>query len=122
MESPIDIARRVWPGEWVNFPAPHMTIGGALFGAVIGTTKADDGWRVYLTTRGQTQRIALNADLAEALTTARQKVSDAVLELIRAVGVPTVNVLQDRDLGILGEILAERQRAFPNAKVEELTS
>lgn len=108
METPIDIARRIWPGEWVNFPAPYMTIGG-LFGFVIGSTRADDGWRIYLTTRGLTQRIALHSDYATALTAARTLIAETVLELIRAVGV------QDRDAEVR-RLQVERDEALALAE------
>lgn len=113
-ETPIEIARRVWPGEWAGDKYPSLNLGeNGYFSAIIGMSRADDGWRVYLTTYGRTERIAKATDLADALTGARTKVAESVIELARGVGLAaTFTQTTDLDAAIIAEIVAERQRAF----------
>lgn len=89
IETPLEIVRRVWPGEWCNVGCNiyHLSAGSLLLpcSATIFGLRQND-WVVQWA--GQT--IVRGPDLALALAQARDKVRAAVAEMARAVGLEVV--------------------------------
>lgn len=95
METPIETAQRVWPGEWstidLHFLRRRLTKGGPerpILPAIIEAHPSDLGsiWRVRLRSNGVGVEIGGPGPLAEALTTARQKMREVVKDLVQGVG------------------------------------
>lgn len=91
IETPLETARRVWPGAWEELRPPDTCVLRAgLWIARISVTfyRVGDGdWIV----EGPFQDIARGPDLPAVLAEARDKVQAAVADLARAVGLEVNN-------------------------------
>lgn len=94
-EAPIEIARRVWPGEWrivklgfLQLPGLWMVVGGI---SVRVYPLSAREWVVETKQSGQFETVAQGEHLAPVLTKARDELRTAVAEMARAMGLEVVN-------------------------------
>lgn len=92
IETPLETARRVWPGIAWKDHGDVLSLsafpGGAIVGVSIEATCSDGEWSV-VTLNDEScvgEALARGPDLAAVLAEARDKVRGAVAELARAVG------------------------------------
>ena len=88
--KPIDVAQAVWPGAWSE-DGDMLTLvlaepGSLIIASIAAHFDSARGWYVQLNNRGVWSLLAKSADLAEALTLARDEMRQTVADLAKGVG------------------------------------